>query len=259
MPLDVALSLTDPTARTSYRIVDADAHVNPPHDFWAEYLPPHLKELAPRIEHDDDVDWIVFEGKRRKLNLSGAQAGRKAKDFKKEGKVSDMRVGGWMPGARIEDMNEDGMDAAILFGGGPLGTANSELYIESFRAYNRWLADFCAYDRKRLIGVPYLPMRDVDETIGLMREAAKLGFRAVNIPAFPQAADGISTSSKVAAIQQAQGAALSGNPTGELQYIDPVFDKFWAEVQDLDMTAGPCTWGAVSRGSATRSSSWPTS
>jgi predicted TIM-barrel fold metal-dependent hydrolase len=219
-----------------YGIVDADAHVNPPAEFWADYLPAHLKDLAPKIEEGEDCDWVVFEGKRRKLNLSGAQAGRKGQDFKMEGKRSDMRAGGWMPAERIADMDEDGMDAAILFGGGPLGTANSELYIESFRAYNRWLMDFCSYDRRRLIGVAYLPMRDVDETIGMLREAAALGYRSVNIPAFPQASDGISTSSKVAAIQTAQGAALSGNPTGELQYNDPMFDRFWAAATELDMT-----------------------
>jgi predicted TIM-barrel fold metal-dependent hydrolase len=237
MSLDEATKPVDSKAKPiDYKIVDADAHVNPPHEFWKEYLPAHLKELAPYIEEGEEFDFIVFEGKKRKLNLSGAQAGRQGKDFKAEGKVSDMRVGGWMPGARIADMDQDGMDASILFGGGPLGTANSELYIESFRAYNRWLADFCAYEPRRLIGVAYMPMRDVDETITMMREASKLGFRSVNIPAFPQASDGISTSSKVAAIQTAQGAALSGNPTGELQYNDPIFDRFWAEAVELDMT-----------------------
>jgi predicted TIM-barrel fold metal-dependent hydrolase len=236
MPLDVALTPAEADRRTSLRIVDADAHVNPPHDFWAEYLPAHLKPLAPYIEEGEDCDWIVFEGKKRKLNLSGAQAGRQAKDFKKEGKVSDMRVGGWMPAARIADMDQDGMDVAILFGGGPLGTANTELYIESFRAYNRWLKDFCSHDPKRLVGVAYLPMRDIDESIAMMREAAEMGYRAVNIPAFPQAKDGVSTSAKVKAIQSAQGAALSGDPTGQAQYSDPEYDRFWAAATDLDMT-----------------------
>jgi len=246
MPLDEAPGRAEHTRELAkenggggaiqYRIVDADAHVNPPHEFWAEYLPAHLRELAPRIEEGEDCDWIVFEGKRRKLNLSNAQAGRKGQDFKLEGKRSDTRTGGWAPAARIADMDEDGMDAAVLFGGGPLGTANSELYIASYDAYNRWLADFCAYDRRRLIGVAYLPMRDVDETIAMMRCASEMGFHAVNIPAFPQAWDGISTSSKVAAIQTAQGAALTGDPSGELRYDDPAFDRFWAEAVELSMT-----------------------
>ena len=58
-----------------------------------------------------------------------------------------------------------GDDAAVLFGGGPLGTKNVDLFIESYRAYNRWLADFCSHDRRRLAGVAYIPLRDVDEQV----------------------------------------------------------------------------------------------
>jgi len=36
-------------------------------------------------------------------------------------------------------MDRDGMDAAVMFGGGPLGTSDPELFIESFATYNRWL------------------------------------------------------------------------------------------------------------------------
>ena len=168
-------------------IVDADAHVNPAHDMWADYLPASLKEHAPVIEHGEDADYVIFEGRKRKVNLISAMAGRKGKDFKMEGRISDTRQGGWMPAARLEDMDQDGMDVAILFGGGPLGTANNELYKASFGAYNRWLADFCHHSPKRLVGVGYVPMQDVDEAIEMMRDFAKLGFKAINIPAFPMA------------------------------------------------------------------------
>ena len=73
-----------------YEIVDADAHVSLPPDFWGDYLPERLRELAPRIEFGDDADYVVFEGRRKKLNLLNSQAGRKGKDFKIEGKVSDI-------------------------------------------------------------------------------------------------------------------------------------------------------------------------
>ena len=135
------------------KIVDADAHVNPSADMWADYLPEGLRELAPKIEHGEDCDYVVFEGKRRKLNLISAQAGRKGSDFKMHGRASDARAGGWMPNARLSDMDEDGIDTAVLFGGGPLGTSNMELYKASFDAYNRWLADFCAAAPQRLVGV----------------------------------------------------------------------------------------------------------
>ena len=208
-------------------IVDADAHVNPSADMWADYLPPSLRELAPQIEHGEDCDYIVFEGKRRKLNLISSLAGREGKDFKMHGRASDARSGGWMPAARIEDMDLDGIDAAILFGGGPLGTANAELFKASFVAYNNWLADFCKYSPKRFVGVGYIPMQDVDESIKMMRECVARGLKAINIPAFPMSK---STSLSSA---DAQTKALTGDINGDRSYADPEFDPFWKAACDL--------------------------
>ena len=208
-------------------IVDADAHVNPPHTMWSEYLPAHLRDQAPVVEHGEDADYVVFEGKRRKVNLISAQAGRKGEDFKMEGRLSDARKGGWMPGARLEDMNKDGMDKAILFGGGPLGTSNPELFKESFMSYNRWLADFCSYAPDRLVGVGYIPMVDVDDSIAMMRECVAMGHKTVNIPAFPMAkADKLNCA-------QAQMMALTGDVSGGRSYADAEFDPFWKAACDL--------------------------
>ncbi|CAN7314718.1 amidohydrolase family protein [Phenylobacterium sp. LjRoot225] len=246
MSLDQALTERPSEPKTRQRVVDADAHCDPPYEMWAEYLPPHLRELAPRIEHGEENDWIVFEGKRRPVMMISNQAGRTGKDFKMVGRRSDMRPV-WLPETRLADMDQDGMDAAVLFGGGPLGTMNSELYIASFEAYNRWLWDFCAADRRRLVPVAYVPMRDVDETLRIVHDAAKLGFRSVNIPAFPQANDGVSSSIEVKAIQVAQGAALTGDPGGARSYTDPEFDRLWSTFEDLDMTVTMHLGGRIPR------------
>jgi predicted TIM-barrel fold metal-dependent hydrolase len=216
-------------------VVDADSHMDPPYEMWAEYLPSNLRELAPRIEEGEECDWVIFEGRRRPVRMISNQAGRAGKDFKMVGKRSDMRAA-WLPQQRLSDMDTDGIDAAVLFGGGPLGTTNRELYIASFETYNRWVWDFCSANRRRLVPVAYLPMSNIDETLTLLRQAAGLGFRVVNIPAFPQASDGISTSARVQAIQTGQGAALTGNPGGGLQYSHPDFDRLWAAICELDMT-----------------------
>ena len=208
-------------------IVDADAHVNPSHDMWVDYLPANLREHAPQIEHGEDCDYIVFEGKRRKLNLISAQAGRKGEDFKMEGRASDARQGGWMPKARIADMDEDGIDTAILFGGGPLGTSNIELFNASFAAYNNWLADFCGHDPKRFVGVGYIPMQDVNQSIAMMKDCVKRGLKAINIPAFPM--------KKLETLNSAesQTMALTGDVTGDRSYADAEFDPFWKAACDL--------------------------
>ena len=219
----------------TWRLVDADAHIDPPHEMWRDYLPAHLRELAPHVEEGDECDWLVFEGTRKPIRMINNQAGRTAKDFKMAGKRSEQRAV-WDPVVRIADMDADGIDAAVLFGGGPLGTFNSELYIASFEAYLRWVWDFCATDRRRLVPIAYLPMRDVDETIGLLRMAAKMGFRSANIPAFPQNPDGFSTSANVGALKSGQTAALTGDPKGARQYLDPEFDRLWAEFEAHDMT-----------------------
>ena len=73
-------------------IIDADAHVNPSHDMWADYLPEDMRALAPQIEHAEDCDYILFEGTRRKLNLISAQGGREGKDFKMHGRAADAKA-----------------------------------------------------------------------------------------------------------------------------------------------------------------------
>src|ERR1019366_6096023 len=104
-------------------------------------LSPQYRDFAPVVESDGECDYIVFEGNRRKVNLMQSQAGRRFNQYKNTGRLSDMRVGGWMAPQRLLDMDRDGMDVGVIFGGGPLQTANHDLYVDSFSGYNRWVAD----------------------------------------------------------------------------------------------------------------------
>ncbi|HEX7852779.1 MAG TPA: amidohydrolase family protein [Sphingobium sp.] len=223
-------------AWTLGRIVDADAHIDPPHDMWRDYLPAHLKDQAPVIEEGDEVDYIVFEGNRRPVRMINNQAGRQGKDYKMVGKLSEQRAV-WDPKTRLADMDADGMDAAVLFGGGPLGTSNDELYMASYEAYQNWVMDFASADPRRLVPIGYVPMRDIDETIGHVKRLAKMGFRAINLPAFPQNMSAWRTSSGIKAMKDGQVSALTGDPKGELQYYQPEFDRLWSVICDEGMVA----------------------
>jgi predicted TIM-barrel fold metal-dependent hydrolase len=213
-------------------IFDADAHIDPPYDMWKDYLPNALKDRAPVIEHGEDCDYVVFEGNRRPVLMVNNQAGREGKDFKMlKGRQSDKR-NTYDPVKRLADMDLDGIDAAILFGGGPLGTFDNELYIASYEAYNRWVMDWASNAPHRLFPVGYVPMRDIDETIDHVKRLAKLGFRAINMPAFPQNPDAWKTSSGVKALKEGQVAALTGDAKGAMQYYQPEFDKLWKVLCD---------------------------
>ncbi|HEX4505894.1 MAG TPA: amidohydrolase family protein [Alphaproteobacteria bacterium] len=219
-------------AGQTLELIDADAHVNPPPTFWDDYLPKDLADRGPKIEEggpDETHDWVVFEGSRKPLNIMSSVTGQ-GRNFRPVGRRSDIQSGSWEPAARLDDMARDGVSRAALFGGGPLGTADNDLYLASFGAYNRWLADFCGHDPKLLVGVAYLPMQDIDQSIVMLKEAARLGHKAVNIPAFPQSKKGTAGGGFAA-----QVLALTGDPDGELQYDNPEFDRFWKTCVDLDM------------------------
>jgi predicted TIM-barrel fold metal-dependent hydrolase len=232
-------------------IFDVDAHIDPPHDMWQEYLPPHLRDRAPKIEHGEDCDYIVFEGNRRPFKMINNQAGRKGEEFKMNGRLTDARKV-WDPSTRLGDMDADGMDAALLFGGGPLGSFDNELYIASYEAYQNWVMDFCSAAPDRLFPVGYVPMRDIDETVAQVKRLAKMGFRAINLPAFPQNADAWKTSSGISALKDGQVSALTGDPKGELQYYQPEFDKLWKAIVDNNLVITFHLGGRVPRFGDTR-------
>ncbi|MCH7552619.1 MAG: amidohydrolase [Chloroflexi bacterium] len=171
-------------ART-YNIISADSHVNPPPTFWRDYLPERYRAMAPTVESTDEGDFILFEGRKTPFIMLSALAGKKAEDYKFSGKMEETRPGGWDPRERVKDLDLDGLDAEVLYGGGPLRTENRELAVASYRAYNEWLADFCKVAPDRFFGIAYIPMWEMDEALDEVRHAVKIGLRGCLIQAFP--------------------------------------------------------------------------
>ena len=92
--------------------------------------------------------------------------------------------------------------------------------------------DFCSVAPDRLFPVGYVPMRDIDETCQHVERLAKMGFKAINLPAFPQNPDAWKTSSGIKNLKDSQVAALTGDQKGAMQYSDPAFDKLWKTIVD---------------------------
>lgn len=207
-----------------YEVIDADGHVLEPADLWLRYIEPEFRDRAPRIVVNDGAEIVALgeqevtdngPGRRRvKIGATGAIGAR-------EGTVSvwnryaEGKPGGFDPHRRIPDMDGEGIDAAFLYPslGLFLGAiADAELAAAVCRAYNRWLADYCAPYPERLFGVAMLPMLSIELAVRELRFAVReLGFRA---------------------------AFVRPNPYGGRVLHDPANDALWREAVELNVAIG---------------------
>jgi predicted TIM-barrel fold metal-dependent hydrolase len=119
-------------------------------------------------------------------------------------------------------MDRDGIDAAVLYPSfamffGPLDPIPAfrdvEFVTDCQRAYNDWVAEFCAAHPERLFGVAAVPLQDVGRAVAEAERAVNvLGLRGVFIR--PSAY------------------------VDELPLNHSVYDPFWAACQDLDVPVG---------------------
>src|SRR2546428_4966283 len=69
-----------------------------------------------------------------------------------------MRPGSWDPQARLADMDQDGIWADVLYGGGPSRFDEPELRTFCTQRYNDWLFELERASGGRLAGIPILPI-----------------------------------------------------------------------------------------------------
>ena len=76
-----------------------------------------------------------------------------------------------------------------------------------FRVYNDWLIDYCSVDTNRLIGIPAIPVYNIDNGIKELERCRKAGLK---------------------------GAIIWQAPHPDLPFHSSHYDKFWAAAQDLE-------------------------
>lgn len=204
----------------TYRVIDADGHVLEPVDIWDTYMDPAFRDRQPRwIVDEQGYERLRVEDKvlggMKGLGLLGAIGARDGSVDDDHFKYVDGRPGGFDPHARIKDLDLDGIDAAFLYPSVGLfsgAVSDPQLAAAMCRAYNRWLADYCAPYPDRLFGIAMLPMQSIDLAIEEMRFArTQLGMR---------------------------GGFLRPNPYNGRMAGHPDYDPFWAEAQALDFSIG---------------------
>jgi len=174
-------------------VIDADGHLNDWHLDWDALLPASLGPGATRAVRDEHgFPRLAVEG--RLLPETTRVAGDYHDTVTDREQLTrdprywpPMRPGEDDPVARLPDMDEMGIDTAVLFGGHCFLVASivesPEIAAATLRVYNDYLAGYCAAASDRLRAVAMLPMQDptvaADE---LRRTVGDLGFVAGVLP-----------------------------------------------------------------------------
>jgi predicted TIM-barrel fold metal-dependent hydrolase len=162
-------------------VVDADGHVVEPRQAWAAVPEPY----RPRIEKDaNGFEHVVVDDKEILAVALGTLAtpGARFSDPAAIKPLEEAHPGGSDPVVRLADMDAEGIDQAVLFPSVGLyfwALDDPRAAVPIARAYNDWLASYCAADPERLFGAAMLPVQDPQAAADELRRAHhELGFKA---------------------------------------------------------------------------------
>src|ERR1700678_2804091 len=179
-------------ALAKYKLVSADGHLNEPRDVWTSRVAQKDKDRVPRVDRLPDGDGWVFPGYDTTLPFSwGATAGRHPEDMGQWCTYDDINPGSYDPVARVKEMQEDGVDAELIFGSNNprtfvAGHEDADLHHEMIRAYNDFMSEFCSTAPDRLGGTARLPNRGVQGCLKEIERISRMpGFVAFLMQRYP--------------------------------------------------------------------------
>ena len=87
----------------------------------------------------------------------------------------------YLPEERIRMLDAWGVDAGVLFPtvGILWDVADNGLAAAYARAYNNWVNDFAAHNRRRIIPIAHLALQDPEAALAELRRCLKLGFKGI--------------------------------------------------------------------------------
>jgi predicted TIM-barrel fold metal-dependent hydrolase len=172
----------------STTIISTDSHVMEPPGLWEGRIERRFAERAPHLVSEDDADWWYADNCRLQSVSGGSQAGVRFEDQSKlalTARMSEVRAGAYDPKAKLADMEIDGIEAEILYP--TLGLQlwrlrDAELLSAIQRAYNDWIAEWCASTSRRLTGIACVLPDDPVAGVAELTRAAEMGLKGALIP-----------------------------------------------------------------------------
>jgi uncharacterized protein len=196
-------------------IVSADSHVIEVPDLWEKGMPTSLRSRAPKAFFDEKRNAWMFGSPEVPVQAVGGlfMAGQRPdqlESFHRAG-FSVARPGGWDPIARMQDMEQDGVSAEVLYPSLGLGLyciEDAAFQEALFRTYNDWLIDYCQKVPDRLYGIALLSMYNIEHAIAEMERCKKQGI---------------------------VGTMIWQVPDPKLPFTSDHYERFWAASQDLEL------------------------
>ena len=182
----------------SVKVVDVDSHVTEPPDLWTSRV--SVQKYGDQVLHvkpqpNGRLGWYIGDQRIASAPAGAWAAWEDGALFPpaSPGNYDVINASAYDVQARLAWMDEHGVYAQVIYpnvgGFGAksfLTIKDAQLRIESVRAYNDFLAEWCGQSDGRLIPVASLPLWDVPAAVAEMERAAKLGHRGFLVSNEPQ-------------------------------------------------------------------------
>ena len=166
-------------ARNGYRIFDSDTHVGPYMEVLERYLTDAEKRRLAGWEQYKTVNDHGHQTYNRGQRLYRRRIGDAKADQAPAGYMAGFtgvkrerdvaRRGDHDPAERIKDLDYEGVDVNLMLPSGWFGTwtADEDAALETgmYRAYHRWMQDYCSDYPQRLGGLVLAAGRDVQGSV----------------------------------------------------------------------------------------------
>jgi predicted TIM-barrel fold metal-dependent hydrolase len=199
-----------------FKLVSADSHVIEPRDLWTTRLDRKYRDRAPVYVDTPNGECLKVDGEIMETCILGLLATkRKYNDpetnFSLAGYWRDVPEASYDPAVRLKELDREGIEAELIYTSQCLNfyaIQDHDYRYACFRAFNDWLADFCAAAPKRLYGVGLISTDNPDRDIAELERCAKMGLR---------------------------GAIVSTQHQSGETHSAQRWDKFWSAAEALEM------------------------
>lgn len=176
------------------QIVSVDDHLVEHPRVWQDRLLQRFKDAGPRIVEQNGKHIWMFEGQAYPTIGLNAVAGKPQSEWGLDPvRYEDMIPGCYDPSARIQDMDLDGVQAALCFpsfpgfAGGTFHRAkDKDLALSCVKAWNDFYIDeWCSVAPERYIPLGILPVWNIEEAVAEAERLAAKGARTLSFPDSP--------------------------------------------------------------------------